>query len=166
MTTTKEPQEHQPGCKINLQCLVDHHGKPCPGPYGTCTCKEPQEKDWSKGLQKEQDFDTVSYVAQQKQDTIEISKKDEAIWKDLETLWEKLDGPKWAKQGRNEEQVYGVENFLTGLGGMAVLALIASAERKGEVAGLEWVLKNWVIKGGLHPAIKAHLASLKEEKPQ
>lgn len=30
--------EHKPLCKINQACLVDHHGAPCPGPYGICDC--------------------------------------------------------------------------------------------------------------------------------
>lgn len=34
-------KEHKPWCKINVACLVDHRGAPCPGPYGTCTCHEP-----------------------------------------------------------------------------------------------------------------------------
>lgn len=29
---------HKPGCKVNMHCLVNHLGNPCPGPYGTCTC--------------------------------------------------------------------------------------------------------------------------------
>lgn len=54
---------------------------------------------------------------------------------ELSALYEKLDGLAWEKQGRNEEMVFGVRNFLTGLGGVAILREIEQARREE----LEWV---------------------------
>lgn len=40
MKTKPEPnKKHDPLCKINMSCTVDHGGAPCPGPYGICDCK-------------------------------------------------------------------------------------------------------------------------------
>lgn len=38
----------------------------------------------------------------------------------------------WIAQGRNEEQIYGVRNFLTGIGGRAIEKELESSHREGE----------------------------------
>lgn len=37
---------------------------------------------------------------------------------------------KWKAQGRTEEQIFGVENFLTGAGGVGITSLLATARRE------------------------------------
>lgn len=53
--------------------------------------------------------------------------------------WEEIEVARkeWETQGRTDEQKYGVVNFLTGLGGVAIRKVERAAEERGKEWGLE-----------------------------
>jgi hypothetical protein len=69
-------------------------------------------------------------------------------WEERLKLMKTLGVDEWIKQGRSEEQIYGVKNFLTGLGGARILKLLTT-ERE---AGRREMRKELALRGFLNTA--------------
>lgn len=60
-------------------------------------------------------------------------------WKELTEQMSKLGVDEWAKQGRTDEEVYAVRNFLTGIGGIRIKDLISSLRESDRKRTIERV---------------------------
>lgn len=61
-------KQHKPGCKGIMSCLVYHPDGVCPGPYGVCTCDQPNE--YKSSREKEISDEIESMIKEEPSDNL------------------------------------------------------------------------------------------------